>query len=95
MPSSITPKPRSIFVGRGPAFVDLDELVDLDAEPVGQHLDHAAPRERQHARDQQQRLGVERLAEAHRLEQHRRLLVVLVVHDLHDAQLLDVLARAR
>ena len=35
------------LLGRGPALVHLAQLVDLDAETVGQHLDHAAPRERQ------------------------------------------------
>ena len=43
---------------------------------------------------QQQRLRVERLAEAHRVEQHGRLRVGRVVHDLHHAHLVDVLARA-
>ena len=39
------------LLGRGPPFVDLAQLVDLDAEAGGEHLHRAAPRERQHAGD--------------------------------------------
>ncbi len=65
------PEVERLF-GRQP-LVHLAQLVDLHPEPRGQHLHRATPREREDAGDEQQWCCVERLPEAHRVEEHRRL----------------------
>ena len=82
------------LLGRSP-LVHLAQLLDLDAEPGGEHLHRPAPCEREHTWEQQQRFRVERLAEAHRLEEHLGLRVGRVVDDLHHPQRIDVLAVPR
>ena len=86
VPSSITPKPRSIFSGAGRRSCTSRNSSISTPRPAASTFTTPP-----HANDstpgiKQQRLGVERLAEAHRVEQHRRLLVVRVVDDLHHAQ---------
>ena len=80
---------------RGPALMGLADLVELDAEALGDHRDHAAPGERERAREEQQWGAVEGLAEAHRLEEHLGLVVGVVVEDLHHTHRVDPLARAQ
>jgi hypothetical protein len=79
----------------GPALELLADLVELEAEPVGEEAHGAAPRERERAGREQERRRVHRLAEAHRLEQDLRLVVRRVVDDLLDADLLPAPGQAR
>ena len=76
------------------ALVDLAHLVELDVERLGDGVDGTAPGVGQDAGQEQQRLGVERLAEAHGVEQHLGLVVGRVVEDLHDPDAADPLAHA-
>ena len=93
-PSSTTPKPRSIFSGAGcRSWTSRSSSISTprpaaSALTVPPHANDSTPGIKQ------QRRRVERLAEAHRVEQHRRLRVGRVVDDLHHAQRVDVLARA-
>ena len=76
-------------------LVRLADLLDLDAERLGDLADHAAPCVRQRAREEQQRCVIERLREPHRAEQHLGLVVRVVVEDLEHAHGVDALTRAR
>ena len=82
-------------LGCGFLLDGVPDLVDLDAEARGELADRGAPGDAQHARLEQHRQVTDLVAEAHHVEHHRRPVVGGVVGDLHGADLLDALARAR
>ena len=88
------PEATSNASGAGHPLVPLDDLVELDVEAGRELGDHAAPRRGEDAGRQDERHLVDRLAEAHDVEQHLGLVVGGVVEDLHAAHLVDALADA-
>ncbi len=83
-----------VLAGGGHALVHLADVVELDPQPGGEDGHRAAPREADHTRLQDQRELVERLPEAHDVEQHVGLEIRRVVEDLHHPHRVDTLARA-
>ena len=91
VPASITPCGNDDPLGRLPLLVDRVDLLERDADRVRDHRDRVTPGEDQHLRVLEDRLLLERLAEAHRRVVAR---VGRVVEDLLDPHAIDAPAHA-